>query len=333
MTIIDYMKERFVFLASHFILFIILSLVILLLNINAWVIAGIFCFWFIPLLMYMFTEFIKAKRFFDELEDVVDHLDRKYLVAEMMKTPEFIEGKLLFDVLKRANKDMHEHVNLYRDRQSGHREYIETWVHEIKTPIASTRLIIDNNESKVTKNIEYEMKKVESFIEQILFYSKSNDAYKDYIVKELSLKPIVHTVIKNNSRDFINKKIAVHIGNIESNVYSDGKWLEFIINQIIGNAVKYCTPQEGLIKIDSTVNANNVVLSIEDNGIGIADYDLSRVFEKGFTGENGRIVGQSTGIGLYLCKELCEKLGLGLNIDSEKGEGTKVSIIFPIGKV
>ncbi|WP_407371842.1 ATP-binding protein [Carnobacterium sp.] len=279
------------------------------------------------------TEFIKAKRFFDELEDVVDKLDRKYLVAEIIKRPEFIEGKIFFDVLKRANKDMHEHVNMYRDMQSGYREYIETWVHEIKTPIASTRLIIDNNENKITKNIEYEMKKVENFIEQILYYSKSNDAYKDYIIKKISLISIVSNVIKNNSKDFINKKISVDIKNVQANIYSDGKWLEFIVNQIIGNSVKYCNEKEGKITISSIINTNNIVLIIEDNGIGIADYDVSRVFEKGFTGENGREFGKSTGIGLYLCNELCGKLGLGLNLTSKKGEGTKVSIIFPIGNV
>lgn len=333
MSIIEYLKERFLFLAINLILFIILCIVLLIINVSTGIILLVFCLWFFPMSAYIMTEFIKAKRFFDELEDVVDKLDRKYLVAEIIKRPEFIEGKIFFDVLKRANKDMHEHVNMHRDRQNGYREYIETWVHEIKTPIASTRLIIDNNENKITKNIEYEMKKVENFIEQILYYSKSNDAYKDYIIKKISLISIVSNVIKNNSKDFINKKISVDIKDVQANVYSDGKWIEFIVNQIIGNSVKYCNEKEGKITISSIINTNNIVLIIEDNGIGIADYDVSRVFEKGFTGENGREFGKSTGIGLYLCNELCGKLGLGLNLTSKKGEGTKVSIIFPIGNV
>lgn len=333
MSIIEYLKERFLFLAINLILFIILCIVLLIINVSTGIILLVFCLWFFPMSAYIMTEFIKAKRFFDELEDVVDKLDRKYLVAEIIKRPEFIEGKIFFDVLKRANKAMHEHVNMHRDRQNGYREYIETWVHEIKTPIASTRLIIDNNENKITKNIEYEMKKVENFIEQILYYSKSNDAYKDYIIKKISLISIVSNVIKNNSKDFINKKISVDIKDVQANVYSDGKWIEFIVNQIIGNSVKYCNEKEGKITISSIINTNNIVLIIEDNGIGIADYDVSRVFEKGFTGENGREFGKSTGIGLYLCNELCGKLGLGLNLTSKKGEGTKVSIIFPIGNV
>lgn len=333
MSIIEYLKERFLFLVINLIIFIMLCVVLLMINTNVNIVLLIFCIWFFPLIAYIFTELIKSKKFYDELEDTVNNLERKYLVTEIIKKPEFLEGKILFDVLRRANKDMHENVNIYRDMQSGYREYIETWVHEIKTPIASTRLIIDNNENKITKNIEYEMKKVENYVDQILYYSKSNDAYKDYIIKKISLIAIVRNVIKNNSKDFINKKISVDIDNADGIVYSDAKWLEFIINQIVGNSVKYCNKHGGKITIYSITNVNNIVLNIEDNGIGIVDYDLSRVFEKGFTGENGRQLGKSTGIGLYLCNKLCGKLGLRLSLISKERQGTKVSIIFPIGNV
>lgn len=333
MSILEYLKERFLFLVINLILFMALCMVLFMINVNTSIMMLVFCIWFFPLTSYITVELIKSKKFFDELEDTVDNLDRKYLVTEIIKEPEFVEGKILFGVLKRANKDMHENVNKYRDMQSGYREYIETWVHEIKTPIASTRLIIDNNENKITKSIEYETKKVEHYIEQILYYSKSNDAFKDYIINKSSLISIVRSVIKNNSRDFINKKISVDIDNVNDYVYSDAKWIEFIINQIIGNSVKYCSASQGKITIYSTKNTNNIVLTIEDNGIGIVDNDISRVFEKGFTGENGRKFGKSTGIGLYLCSKLCEKLGLGLNLISNEGKGTGVSIIFPIGNV
>ncbi|MGV8980552.1 sensor histidine kinase [Clostridium sp.] len=333
MSIIEYLKERFLFLVINLIIFIMLCVVLFMINTSVNIVLLIFCIWFFPLIAYIITEFVKSKKFYDELEDTVDNLERKYLVTAIIKKPEFLEGKILFDVLRRANKDMHENVNIYRDMQSGYREYIETWVHEIKTPIASTRLIIDNNENKITKNIEYEMKKVENYIDQILYYSKSNDAYKDYIIKKISLIAIVRNVIKNNSKDFINKKISVDIDNADGIVYSDAKWLEFIINQIIGNSVKYCNKNGGKITIYSITNVNNIVLNIEDNGIGIVDYDLSRVFEKGFTGENGRQFGKSTGIGLYLCNKLCGKLGLRLILISKERQGTKVSIIFPIGNV
>lgn len=263
----------------------------------------------------------------------MDSLDKKYLLSEIIEEPDFIEGKAVYDVLREANKSMHEHVKKYRDMQSEYREYIETWVHEIKTPISSTRLIIENNEDKVTKSIDYEVRKIEDYIEQVLYYSRSNNVSKDYIIRELSLATVVRNTIKKNSRDFINKRISVDIEAVEGIVFSDGKWLEFILNQIIGNSIKYSREREGKVRVYTVQNENNIVLIIEDNGIGIINKDVNRVFEKGFTGDNGRKLGKSTGIGLYLCKKLCDQLGLGLSLTSKLGEGTKVSIIFPLGKV
>jgi hypothetical protein len=263
----------------------------------------------------------------------MNDLDIKYLLSEIIKEPEFIEGKFLYDLLKQANKDMHEHVKKYKDMESEYREYIETWVHEIKTPIASARLIIDNNQDEVTKNINYEIKKIEEYIEQVLYYSRSNNVSKDYIIKEISLTTLVRNAIKRNSRDFISRKISIDMEAVEGTVYGDAKWLEFILNQVIGNSIKYIREKGGKIKVYAVKNENNIALTVEDNGIGIIDNDINRVFEKGFTGENGRKFGRSTGIGLYLCKKLSDQLGLGLNLTSKIGEGTKVSIIFPLGKV
>lgn len=292
-----------------------------------------FCIWFFPILSYIILEFIKQKMLYNELTGIIDTLDKKYLLSEIMTEPENIEGKLLYDILRLANKDMHEHVKKYRDRENEYREYIETWVHEIKTPIASTRLIIENNPSDTTRNIHDEIKKVEEYIEQVLYYSRSNNVSKDYIIKEVSLPDLVKRVIKRNSRDFISKGIALDINAVDGVIYSDAKWLEFIVNQLVGNATKYIARRDGKVTISTIKNENNIILTIEDNGIGIIDKDLNRVFEKGFTGENGRKYGQSTGIGLYLCKKLSEQLGLGLTLTSKAGEGTKVSIVFPIGSV
>jgi len=333
MSIKEYLKDRTLVLLINFILFIILCGIMLLININSVIILLIFCIWFFPILTYILIEFVKQKVLYNELNSILDNLDKKYLLPEIMKEPDNIEGKLLYDVLRQANKDMHEHVKNYRDRENEYREYIETWVHEIKTPIASTRLIIENNKNEVTRNINYEIKKIEEYIEQVLYYSRSNNVSKDYLIKEVSLATVVRSVIKKNSRDFISKSISVDIEAVEGTVYSDAKWLEFILNQVIGNAIKYMRERNGKVIIYTIHNENNIVLTIEDNGIGIIEKDINRVFEKGFTGENGREFGKSTGIGLYLCKKLAQQLGLGLTLTSKTGEGTKVRIIFPLGSV
>lgn len=333
MSIKDYLKDRTLLLLINFILFIIISNIMLLINIGSNIILLVFCIWFLPLLSYIFTEFIKQKNFYNKVNSIMENLDKKYLLSEIIKEPEFLEGKFVYDLLKQANRDMHEHVKKYREMESEYREYIETWVHEIKTPIASTKLIIENNQNEITRNINYEIKKIEEYIEQVLYYSRSNNVSKDYIIKEVALDTLVRNVIKRNSRDFINKRISIDIAAVEGTVFSDVKWLEFILNQVIGNAIKYATVKEGKVKVYTVKNENNIVLTVEDNGIGIIDKDVNRVFEKGFTGENGRKLGSSTGIGLYLCKKLCEQLGLGLTLTSQVGNGTKVSIVFPLGKV
>ena len=152
---------------------------------------------------------------------------------------------------------------------------------------------------------------------------------KDYIIKKVELEPLVKKVIKRNQRDFISKRISLELKDLEQVVYSDSKWIEFILNQIIVNAIKYSKGNNDKIEIESQKQNNSIILSIKDYGVGINEKDIGRVFEKGFTGENGRKFGKSTGIGLYLCKKLCEKLGLGLYIDSKENNGTKVTIIFP----
>lgn len=333
MSIKEYLKDRTTFLLINFTLFLVVCGIMLLVNINSKIIFMIFCIWFFPILAYISIEFVKQKILYDELNGIMDNLDKKYLLSEIMKKPEYIEGKLLYDVLRQANKDMHEHVKSYRDRESEYREYIETWVHEIKTPIASTRLIIENNQNDITQNIKDEVKKIEEYIEQVLYYSRSNNVSKDYFIKEVSLPELVRNVIRRNSRDFISKSIAINLKAVEGTVYSDAKWLEFIVNQLIGNAIKYNRQRGGRVTIHTIRNKNNIVLTIEDNGIGILEKDINRVFDKGFTGENGRRFGGSTGIGLYLCKKLTEQLGLGLILTSKAGEGTKVSVIFPLGSV
>ena len=332
MSIIEFIKERMTFLIINLIVFLLVAILMKIVKVSISIILIVFLIWFGPILIYIFLEFIKYRRYLNNLIKTVENLDRKYLLPEVIEEPRFQEARIINDVLKECNKSMHEKVKYYKDEQIEYREYIETWVHEIKTPIASAKLILENDNSNLSERINYEMKRVEGFIEQVLYYARSSDVSKDYIIKEFSLRSIVMKAIKNNSRDFINKNIKLDIKGIEGNVFSDEKWVEFIINQIIINAVKFSMPNEGKVSIYSKVNENNIILTIEDNGVGINEKDIDRVFEKGFTGENGRKFGKSTGIGLYLCKKLCDKLGIGISLNSKENIGTKVNIVFPQGR-
>ena len=330
MKLRDYFEDKIFFLIVNFIIFATIGVLLFIGNVGSGIIFLIGCFWFIPFFTYIILDFYKSKKFYDNISITLDKLDRKYLLPEVIEEPNFYHGKFLYEVLKETDKDMHEHVKYYEDMQKEYREYIEMWIHEIKTPIASSKLVIENNyNNDIVRKIDTQINKIDNFVEQVLYYSRSNEVGKDYIIKKVELEPLVKKVIKRNQRDFISKRISLELKDLEQVVYSDSKWIEFILNQIIVNAIKYSKGNNDKIEIESQKQNNSVILSIKDYGVGINEKDISRVFEKGFTGDNGRKFGKSTGIGLYLCKTLCEKLGLGLYIDSKENYGTKVTIIFP----
>lgn len=333
MKIIDFFKDKGLFLGANLIIFIIALGIMIFANVSLVIIFIVACIWFVPLLTYMIFDYIKYRKYFYNIESLLDSLDKKYLLPEVIEECDFIIGENINHILKILVRDMHENVKYYKDMQKEYREYIETWVHEIKTPISSTKLLIENNNNEVTKKIDMQLDKIENFVEQVLYYSRSDEISKDYIIKEAKLNEIVKKVVKRNYRDFISKKIILQLEEINEIVYCDVKWVEFIINQVIGNSIKYTKEKEGKIKIYSKKLFNSVILIIEDNGVGITERDINRVFEKGFTGENGRKFGKSTGIGLYLCKKLCLRLGMQINISSKVNEGTNVSLIFPLSSV
>ncbi|MBS5981392.1 MAG: sensor histidine kinase [Clostridium butyricum] len=328
-----FFKENGLNLSINVLFFMIIFGVFMYLRIPLVIILLTWFIWFLPLLAYMVLNYIKWSRYINDIRRVLQELDKKYLLPEVIDEPNFLLGEEINDVLRELSKSMHENVKHYRTEQEEYREYIEMWIHEIKTPIASSRLVIENNYNDVTRKIDYQIDRIDNFIEQVLYYTRSDEVSKDYIIKELELDSIVKKVVKKNYRDFISKKIKLEIEEIKETIYSDSKWVEFIVNQILVNSVKYTKEKEGVIKISANSQGNSVVLIIEDNGVGIIERDLDRIFEKGFTGENGRRFGKSTGIGLYLCKRLCDKLGLGLKLESKLNKGTKVRIIFPKDKV
>ncbi|MBO0524832.1 HAMP domain-containing histidine kinase [Clostridium botulinum] len=333
MSIGEFIKDKMVVIICNMLIFVVIAAIMAAIKVSLIIILYAFCIWFLPLVSYMSLQFIKYKNYYDEVDSILENLDNKYLLPEIIREANFIEGEKLNSILKEISRDMHENVKYYKDMQEDYREYIETWVHEIKTPIASTKLIIENNRNEVTNKIDFQMDRIEGFVEQVLYYSRSNNVSKDYIIKQINLDLVVRNVIKRNYRDFIHKKIKLDIKDIDEIVHSDGKWIEFIINQIIVNSIKYSNSKEPMISVYSTKKANSVMLTIEDNGAGIIDKDINRVFEKGFTGENGRKFSKSTGMGLYLCEKLCSKLGLKIIIVSEVNKGTKVTLIFPLSSM
>ena len=284
-------------------------------------------------MLILVAEYLRKRTFYNKFKQNLSNLDRKNLILELIKRPNFLDGKILYDSIDDIVRYMSDEINKYKYMGEEYREYIELWVHEIKTPIASSKLIIENNKNEITESIDEELNKINDFIEQVLYYAKSSVVEKDYIIKENILQNIINNVIKKNKNDLINKKVQVMLENLNVSIKTDSKWLEYVINQIVTNSIKYSKDEDIKLKIYSKKFKECIKLYIEDNGIGISKEDIGRVFDKGFTGNNGRKYIKSTGMGLYLCKNLLQKLGHDIYINSKQNVGTRVVIVFPINSL
>ncbi|ELC8387752.1 sensor histidine kinase [Clostridium perfringens] len=333
MNLRDFIKERIVFIIINSLILLFTALLLMVLKVDSFAILFIVIINGAGILIYHIFDYLRKKQYYNEIKENMESLDKKYLISEVIEEGTFTESKLIYDVICKSNKAMNDEIGEFKRGINDYREYIELWVHEIKTPIATCKLLIENNESPLTESIGEEVCKLENYIDQALFYTRSNTIEKDYIIKEMSLSSCVNKVLNNNADSLIKKRVKISLGDLEKQVYSDSKWIEFILGQIISNSIKYMNKEHKELKIYCNENSKYVILNIEDNGAGISEKDISRVFDKGFTGENGRKFGKSTGIGLYLCKKLCKKLGLDITLISEEGKFTRVSIIFPINRM
>lgn len=332
MKLIDYLKDK----AMHIFIFLtVYSLILTFLlcfKISFLLIGYISIILIVGFIIGTVYEYSKKCIYYKNVEKILDKLDKKYLITEIIKEPDFIEGKMLVDFLYEIDKSMIEEINKYKHSSEEFKEYLELWVHEIKTPIATSKLIVNNNKNEITDSIEEELAKIDNYAEQVLYYARSGVVEKDYSVTNTDLKEVINNVIKRNKKDILFKKLKIDILFDSENVKTDSKWIEFILNQIVTNSIKY-TELNGTIKFYIDKQKNNTSLIIQDTGIGIKKEELKRVFEKGFTGSNGRMILSSTGIGLHLCKKLCEKLGINIIVDSEENIGTAVKLIFPINSL
>ncbi|WP_316568250.1 sensor histidine kinase [Neobacillus sp. YIM B06451] len=204
-------------------------------------------------------------------------------------------------------------------------EYMTSWFHEIKTPIAVSRMLYETGEGSAS--LEEEMDRIEHFVEQALYFSRLNDFNNDYLIQEAQIGKIVKESLKAHSKVFYAKKIRLDVRFEDFEALTDKKALLFLFNQLLGNALKY-TPPGGELTV--SVLPKERIISIRDNGIGIFPEDLPRVFEKGFTGKNGRELYSSTGMGLYLAKKIADKLGHAVSVQSERGVFTEARIHFPV---
>lgn len=233
-------------------------------------------------------------------------------------------------IIKSLQQKAKESSDQIEIRYQGQIEYFTMWVHQIKTPISALSLLLDNTEmeSSAKNSMKQEVFKIEQYASLVLEYLRIDNMSNDFILSPYELDGIVRKAVKKFSTIFIHKKNSLVMEELKCKVLTDEKWLGFLIEQILSNALKYTN--QGTVRIyEERDYIGRVVLVIEDTGIGIKEEDIPRIFERGYTGLNGRMNQKATGIGLYLAKKVADRLSCSISVTSKVREGTKVSIVFP----
>ena len=301
------------FILIFFIMFYLYNL-----PLEALIYTGSFCF--LAALIASFSDFVNYKESYNKLNFLEQNI-----LNDLEALPKSLDIRIDYyhKIIEKLYEELEKLTQENRQKNTDMVDYYSMWVHQIKTPIAAMNFLLDNEEVD-QKILQQELFKIERYVEMVLTYIRLDSTSSDYVITKINLDEVVKDTVKKYAALFINKKIKLNYVSHETMVISDKKWLSFAFEQILGNSVKYSSTN-GEITIETFENK----LVIEDKGIGIKEEDLPRIFEKGFTGFNGRYEKKSSGLGLYLCKKTLDKLGHHIEISSTVGKGTRVEITFP----
>lgn len=327
----DYCADKIILILLNVIGMLALSEYLSMVGNTASTIILIGILWFIILCICLLIGWHTRNKYFKELKKRVGTLSQPWLISEVLPVSFHLEDREYQKVIRSVGAAAIEQIHKMEDEQKEYEEYIENWIHEVKTPITLLYLMINNNiqDVRIKKEIIMELKRIENDVESALYYARLGTAYKDYLIQEISLGSVIKDSINNNRVLLRSKQIAIDFVCPENiMVYSDRKWILFVINQVIINAVKYSKVENAKINIEVIEDDWAVELFIKDNGIGICPEDLERIFDKGYTGKNGHDNANSTGIGLYLVAKMCEKLDVSVKADSIENEYTTISFTF-----
>ena len=295
----QYLKNQLAVILINLLGMLALALFLIASGNNIQTVLFILVVWLLVLASCLLFFFFTRKKALDRLLNMAEQLEERYLLPEIMQEPERADEQVFYQIMKMAEKSMLEQIGEVQRERKEYKEYIEQWIHEVKTPITAMKLICENNRRSFTRELMAELENINRFTEQALYYARSEHTEKDYSVREIRLSDVVHGAIADSKYLLRQNNVAITVDDMEYSIYSDDKWVRFILDQIISNVIKYRTGHP-ILHLFAVKENERVVLSVEDNGIGIPQSDLPRIFEKGFTGQNGRTIHSSTGIGLGL---------------------------------
>lgn len=367
----DYIRDQAGVLLLNGAGMLFLSIFLLASGNHVSVVVLILIAWILVLAAYFGGRYLSRRKYFQELQQLLEELDERYLLAEVMKPSWRLEDRIYQEILRKSNKSVIEKIHQLEEEQREYKEYIESWIHEAKTPITAMNLICKNLSAVISGNdlpeaeddpdgeahgevesngagaendncpdrktaeeeyirrLEMELGKMENQVEMVLYHARMEQAYQDYLIKKTQLRPVVLDAIRKNRIYFLENRMQISLQMEEVSVSTDEKWVLFLLNQIFSNCIKYRRESGAQILIYTKRQERSLSLIIEDNGCGIKPEEIGRIFQKGFCGSNGRKNQRATGMGLYLCKRLCEKLEIGIHAESQAGQYTRMILTFP----
>lgn len=274
---------------------------------------------------FIIYKYITTKRAYEVFEKGIENLDESIL--DLGKSP---IGKNVSNMLNQQYNQYRLKIQEQNKIHNDHLTFINHWIHQMKTPVSVINLLLQEYEGEeVSSNIQQELDKIDKGLNMAMYFARLDQFQKDFSVEKVNLYNEVVELINKERRLFIKNRIIPKVElDKDLVVYSDKKWLRFIIEQIIINGVKYSKDYGKYLIIKNIENSEYIIINIIDEGIGIPKKDIKRVFEPFFTGKNGRKFGESTGMGLYIVKKVCDNLGHRVEIKSEIEKGTRVSILF-----
>ena len=284
------------------------------------------------LLVILIGGFTRRARYWHEISEYAEQVGRIGQFASLVGEPSFLDGRVAHAAIERLSAVANSENAAEREQARAHREYIEMWIHEIKTPIAAAKLMLSSMHGTQATKLKAEIERVETQVDQALYSARSTSLTNDYLIREVGLAGAVRTACKKNAHFLIERGVSLDIQiDDDTTVLADEPWLVFMLSQVISNAAKYGarTVTFTAREEEPETPRGRTVLEVRDDGCGIPAADVPRVFDRGFTGSAGRAQGSATGMGLYLVAVMCVQMGLGVGIASEEGTGTRVIFTFP----
>ncbi|MBP3914548.1 ATP-binding protein [Clostridium sp.] len=327
MNIKEFLKEKLSNFIYSAVLFLIINIYLFSLNSIKNLSDLIYLDILIITIFIVFT-ILDYRKMKDRYSSIMELIEDEKDIDSYCIDDNFLEGKIINYIIDYKDKKLEDETKECENQLKDMEEYISRWVHEIKLPLSAMKIILDRDSDDMISSIENELEKMNFLVNSVMYGSRATASAEDIFIKEENLKDIVRTAVKSNSFFLIKNNISPKLGDLDFKVYSDKKWVTYVLGQLINNSIKY-SKENGVIEFSAEDKGEFIELKIRDNGIGINEEDLERVFNKGFTGSNGRnSVYKSTGMGLYFSKKIIDKLNHSIEVESVKDKYTLFRIRF-----